>query len=110
MDERDKNQGKAPTNDAVGSKTADTTGNSAGDAATEKDATMRRLGENHLLLNSRKGSLNATYKKNTDMKDKDLNQKSIQAVDWRRNTLPSRPPWQMSEANTRQEMYYTQRP
>ena len=45
------------TNDVVGSTTANTTGNSAGDAATEKDATIRRLGELHRLLNSRKGSL-----------------------------------------------------
>ena len=29
---------------------------------------------------------------------------------WRRNTLRSRPPWQMSQASTRQEMSYTQRP
>ena len=66
VDERDKNQGKVPTNDAVGSETA------------------LRLGELHRLLNSRKGSFNATYKKNTDANDKtcDLNQqKSIQALD-----------------------------
>ena len=57
--------------------------NSAGDAATEKDATMRRLEELHRLFNSRKRSLNATYKKNNDAKDKayDLKQKSIQALD-----------------------------
>ena len=54
MDERDKNQGRAATNDATGSKAANATGNSAGDAATEKEATMRRLGELHRLLNSRK--------------------------------------------------------
>ena len=42
VDERDKNQGRAATNDAVSSKTAIATGNSAGDAATEKEA-MRRL-------------------------------------------------------------------
>ena len=78
-----RNQGKAATNDAVGSTTASTTGNSAADAATEKDATMRRLGELHRLFNSRKGSLNATYKKITDANDKacDPNQKSIQALD-----------------------------
>ena len=41
------------------------------------------MGELHLLLHSRKGSLNATYRKNTDANDKayDLNQKSIQALD-----------------------------
>ena len=83
VDECDKNHGKAATNDAVGSRTASTTGNSAGDAATEKDATMRRLGELHRLFNSRKGSLNATYKKITDANDKayDPNQKSFQALD-----------------------------
>ena len=44
---------------------------------------MRRMGELHRLLNSRKGSLNATYRKNRDADDKacDLNQKSIQALD-----------------------------
>ena len=83
VDERDKNQGKAATNDAVGSTTANTTVNSAGDAATEKDGTMRRLGELRRLLNSRRGSLHATYKKNTEANDKanDLNQKSFQALD-----------------------------
>ena len=65
----------------MGSWTANTTGNSAGDAATEKDATMRRLREFHRLLNSRKGTLNATYKKNTDANDKayDLNQDALAA-------------------------------
>ena len=57
--------------------------NSTGDAATEQEATMRRLGELHRLLNSRKGSLHATYSKNTEANDEacDLNQKSIQALD-----------------------------
>ena len=73
----------APTKDAVGSKTANTTGNSVGDAATETDATLRRLVKLHPLSNSRKGSLNATYKNNTDANDKafDLNQKSLHALD-----------------------------
>ena len=44
LDERNKNQGRTATNDAVGSKTANVAGNSARDADTEKDATMRRLG------------------------------------------------------------------
>ena len=41
------------------------------------------IGELHRLLKSRKGSFNATYRKNTDANDKayDLNQKSIQALD-----------------------------
>ena len=40
------------------------------------------MGKLHRLLNSRKGSLNATYRKNTDANDKayDLNQKSFQAL------------------------------
>ena len=43
----------------------------------------RRLGELHRLLDSRKGSLNATYRKNAEANDKayDLNQKSMQALD-----------------------------
>ena len=57
-------------------KAANTTGNSTGDTATEKEATMRRLGELHRLLNSRKGSLHATYRKNTY-----LNQESLRALD-----------------------------
>ena len=65
----------------MGSKTANTTGNSAGDAAPEKDATMRRIGELHRLSNSRKGSLNATYKKDTEANDKAHDQKSLQALD-----------------------------
>ena len=51
-------QWMARTSDAVGSKTANTTGNSVGGAAAEKDAILRRLGELHRLLNSRKGSPN----------------------------------------------------
>ena len=43
---------------------------------------MRRLGELHRLLNSRKGCLHATYRKNTEANDKasDLFHKSIQAL------------------------------
>ena len=54
-----------------------------GDTATEKDAIIRRLGELHRMLNSRKGSLCATYKKNAEANDKayDLNQKTAQALD-----------------------------
>ena len=83
VDERDENQGKAATNETVGSTTANTTVNSARCAAAEKDAIMRRLGELHHPLNSRKGSLNAKYKKNTEATDKvhDLNQNCIQAPD-----------------------------
>ena len=67
----------------MSSKTTNAATNSAGDAATEKDATMRRLGELHHLLNSRKSGLSATYKKKVDANDKayDLNQKSTQALD-----------------------------
>ena len=69
-------------------------------------------GELHRLLNSRKGSLNATHKKNTDANDKPMisfRKLYRHWTPWRRNTLTSRPPWQMSQASTRQEMYYTQR-
>ena len=40
-------------------------------------------GELHRVLNSRKGSLSATYKKNVEANDKayDLNQKTLQALD-----------------------------
>ena len=76
VDKRDKNQGRALTNDALGSATANTTLDSAGDAAKEKDAMRRRLGELHRLLNSRTGSLSATYMKNAKAK---VNQETIQA-------------------------------
>ena len=110
VDERDKNQGMASANDAVGSKTANTTGNSAGDAATEKDAIKTRLGKLHCLLNSRIGSLSATYKKNAEANDKayDLNQKTIQALD---ALAADYIVFEAAMANvTRQEMRYTQRP
>ena len=52
-------------------------------AATEKEAIRSRLGELHRLLNIRKGSLGATYKKNAEANDRafDLNQKTFQALD-----------------------------
>ena len=56
---------------------------SAGNSAAEKDAIMRRQGELHRLLNSRKGSLNATYKTNAEANYRayDLNQKTMRALD-----------------------------
>ena len=72
VDERDKNQRKA-----VRQQTP---------LGTLREMLLQRgvprLGEFH-LLNSRKRSINATYKKNTHANDKahDLNQKSIQALD-----------------------------
>ena len=85
VDERYRSQGKAGTTDATDKEAADATGSATGDAATEKEAVKRRLGELRRLLNSRKGSLNATYRKNAEANDKayDLNQKSIQALDAR---------------------------
>ena len=73
----------AATNNAAGSGAATATLDPVGDAATEEDAILQRLGELHRLLNSRKGSLSATYKKNAEANDKafDLNQKTIQALD-----------------------------
>ena len=64
-------------------KAAGATGSSAGDAATDKEAAKRRLGELHRLFNSRKESLNATYRRNAEANDKacDLNQKSVLALD-----------------------------
>ena len=82
-DERDKNQGMTSANNAAGSGADTATLVPVGDAATEKDAKKRRLGERHRLLNSRKGSLSATFKKNAKTNDKayDLNQKTMQALD-----------------------------
>ena len=78
VDERDKNQDSAR---AVGQQTPPGT--------LEEMLLQRRRPrcgdwENSIdWLNSRKGSLNATYRKNTDANDKanDLNQKSVQALD-----------------------------
>ena len=79
MDEQDRSQGRAATSEATDRKAADATGSSA----TDEEAVKRRLSELHPLLNSRKGSLNATQKKNAEANDKayDLNQKSVQALD-----------------------------
>ena len=43
---------------------------------------LTRLGELHLLLNNRKESVGATYKKNAEANDRayDMNQKIIQAT------------------------------
>ena len=73
----------AAANNAAGSGTATATLDPVGDAATEKDAILRRLGELHRLLNSRKGSLSATYEKNAEANYRtyDLNQKTKQALD-----------------------------
>ena len=48
-----------------------------------KEAVKRRLSELHQLLNSRKESLNATYRRNAEANDKacDHNQRSVLALD-----------------------------
>ena len=74
---------------------------------------MRRLVEFHRLLISRKGSLSAAYKKNAEANDKayDLNQKTIQALDsLAADYIAVEATMEMSQASTRQEMRYTQRP
>ena len=83
MDEQDKSQSQAATTGATDRKAADATGSSTGDVAVGKEAVKRRLRELHQLLNSRKGSLNATLRKKAEANDKayDLNQKSVQALD-----------------------------
>ena len=83
MDEQDRSQCRAATTEATDRKAADATGSSTGDAATDREAVKRRLSELHGLLNSRNGSLNATYRKNVEANDKayDLNQTSVQALD-----------------------------
>ena len=83
VDEQDRSQGRAATTEATDRKAADATGSSTGGAATDKEAVKRRLSELHRLLNSRKVSFNATYRKNAEANDKacDLNQKSVHALD-----------------------------
>ena len=78
-----RSQGQTPTTEATDWKAAEATGNTTGDAATDKEAAKRRLSVHHRLLNSRKGRLNATYRKNAEANDKacDLNQKSVLALD-----------------------------
>ena len=83
VDDRDKNQGRAVADNAASSAAAHTTCDSAGAIATDMDATRSRLGELHRLLNDRKGSFRATYKKNAEANDRayDMNQKTIQVLD-----------------------------
>ena len=83
VDERDSNPRIAHANNAAGSGPDTATLVFVGDAATEKDAIPRRLGEHHRRVNNRNKSLNGSCRKNTDANEKayDLNQKSIQALD-----------------------------
>ena len=83
VDERNRSQGRAATNDATDRKAADATGSSTGDAATEEEAVKRRFGELHRLLNTRKRESPRHLQENTEANDKvcDFNQKSIQALD-----------------------------
>ena len=76
FNEQDRSQVRAATTEATDRM-------AAGDAATDKEAVKRRLSELHRLPNSRKGRLNATYRKNAEANDKacDLNQKSVQVLD-----------------------------
>ena len=92
---------------------ANATGNSAGDAATEKDATMRRLGNSIACKTVEKeASMPPARRTPTRMIRNMISFRKLfrHWTPWRRNTLTSRPPWQMSQASTRQEMCYTQRP
>ena len=77
VENRDKNNGRAAAHSAT------CTADSPAAAATEKEALRSRLGELHRLLNHRKGSLRATYKKNAEANDRayDMNQKTMQASD-----------------------------
>ena len=83
VDNRDKNHGRAITDNAVSATPLLTSWDSATGLATEKEAVRSRLGELHRLLNNRNGSLRATYKKNAEAKDRahDMNQKTTQALD-----------------------------
>ena len=84
------------TNDATGRKAANSTRNSTGDACTEKKATMRRLGELHRLLNSRKGSLTRPAGKTQTRMTRlvtSIRNHFRHWTPWRRNKLTSRPPW-----------------
>ena len=80
---RDKNHGRAASDNATSTTPAHTSWDSAAATATEKEATKSRLGELHRLLNNRKGCLSATCKKNAEANDRpyDMNQKTIQALD-----------------------------
>ena len=79
-DNRDKHLGRA-TADSV-THTAPAHSASSAAAATEKEAIRTRLGKLHRLLNNRKGSVNATYKKNAEANDRAfvMNQRTIQPL------------------------------
>ena len=83
VENRDRNHGRAATGNARSATPASTTWDSTMALATEKDAARSRLGELHRLLNNRKGSLSANYRKNAEANDRayDMNQKTLQALD-----------------------------
>ena len=79
-DNRDKHLGRA-TADSV-AHTAPAHSASSAAAATEKEALRTRLEKLKRLLNNRKGSVNATYKKNAEANDRAfvMNQRTIQPL------------------------------
>ena len=66
----DRYHGRVATDNAASTAPAHTTWDSATALATEKEAVRSRMGELHRLLNNRKGSLSATYKKNAEANDR----------------------------------------
>ena len=91
VESRDRNPGVCRHGKCSGNR-AGIQGDTAVAIATEKDTVQSRLGEHYRLLNSRNGSLSATYQKNADANTRadDLNQKVMQA--WRRSAKPSMSP------------------
>ena len=77
VESRDRNHGRAVTDNVVGVQQASTTCDATMAPATEKDAVRSRLGELHRLLNNRTGSLSANHKKNAEANNRasDMNQK-----------------------------------
>ena len=85
VENRDKNHGRAATDSATSTAPAHSAWDFASATATEKEGTRSKLVEFHCLLNNRKGSLSATYKKNAEANDRAYD------MNWRSTHL-SRPP------------------
>ena len=83
VDNRDKDLGRAAADSATYIAPAHNTWDSPAETDTEKEAFRSRLGELHRLLDNRKESFSATYKKNAEPNDRayDMSQMTVQALD-----------------------------
>ena len=83
VDKLDKSHGRAAADSATYTAPAHNTWDSPAETDTEKEAFRSRLGELHRMLDNRKESFSATYKKNAEANDRayDMSQMTVQAMD-----------------------------